>query len=360
MPHPIFDVSPFAVNRPEAQALMRELLRAFVAPAAINIVYRRVAADLEPLNLAQQPRLIWQEALDNLAIAGYLERFCEDIRGELPSNRVFQQAVAGVFAAPSDVDRSVLRNGVLVVDRVSLRKLISSMMVTGSPVVVLLIRGEKKTGKSHGHYLFDAAAREVGAQPVYIGPGMAATVDELFTQVFSALGSTKQIPPKLTTNDAWYGVVCGRLLELAMDKNKRLWVAVDDLGFDENGITMIDEEIRNFCNKFALNMQAPQYQDWFRLMLIHYPDTTPTLWPDPIWEADILGPNDIQLDHVIDFLRGWSRERKKRIAAARLTTLSSDLLAKVDGPPAPGEIALPRLQRLYAGLTALTQQLEKP
>ena len=121
-------------------------------------------------------------------------------------------------------------------------------------------------------------------------------------------------------------------------------------------------------------MQAAQYQARFRLMLIHFPEGTPTRWSTVIWKADTAVADEIQEEAIVDFLRGWSRERGKVIVEDQLATLSKELIAGLDAPPpapapAPAGAAgaapaaevpeVPRLQRLFDLLTAMTQKLEQ-
>jgi hypothetical protein len=358
MGHPIFDAPTFPWARPDAKELARLLLLVYKSGPAISLVYDSAANGLDPLNEGQPPKLVWREALENLARASSLKDFCDVVLSDT-KNQQLKAAIQAVIAAQSDVDRSVL-GGILVVDRLKTRQLLGGLTVRGSPLAMLLVRGPAKTGKTWCHFLFDAAAAEAGAEPVYVGEGMAATVEELVTQLFAAVPALDKVPPKLTTYDAWYGSVCTQLLASAIEKDKRFWIAIDDLGFDENGVTLLDDEIRNFCAKFGQQMKGTQFRERFRLMFIGYPDKTPTMWAGETYKVDTLTPTDIQVDQVIEFLDAWSRERNKKIVAATLTSMSTDLVATIDAPPGAGEAALPRLKRMNDALMSLTEQLEQP
>jgi hypothetical protein len=134
------------------------------------------------------------------------------------------------------------------------------LVAKGSPVACSSSGAARRAARATDD-LFEAAAREAGAQAVYVGAGMVATVDDLVIQLFSVLKATKKIPEHGSmTPGAWYRLVCARLLELAVDQKKRLWIAVDDLGMDQDGSRSSTPEILAFCNQFALNMQASQYQ----------------------------------------------------------------------------------------------------
>jgi hypothetical protein len=207
--------------------------------------------------------------------------------------------------------------------------------------------------------LFAAAAREAGAQAAYFALGIVVRVEDLVEQLFAALGALDKVPPRLTTYDAWYGNVCNSLLASAVAQDKRLWIAVDDLGHDENGVTVLDDEIRNFCNKLGQLIGAPQFRERFRLMFIAYPEQAPTLWDDVAWKEDCLADSDIQLAEVEKFLEAWSRERNKKMAAPTLSKYSTELVAQINAPLAPGQAAQPRLRRLNDALATLTQQLEQ-
>jgi hypothetical protein len=361
MAHPFFDALAWPSARKEAQDLLKALAKVYKTSARISDLYSRVPDDLPALNLNQPPRDIWIEALSNLAIHGSVARFCEILGNEVPGNVPFHAAVDAVVTAKSDVERRILSGGVYCVDRAPLRDKLSLLLARDSPVAVLVVRGGTQTGKTHSRFLFEAAAREAGARPVYLGLGLVAKDTDVVRELFTALAATNDIPDVVTTKPAWYDLVCSKLLEVAIAKDVRLWVAVDDLGPGPDDVPLLDPDILVFCNQFALKLQAPQYQERFRLMLIHHPDTTPTRWPTMFWRLDTVGSDDITDAEVAEFIRSWSMETGKVIAEEKVTTLATEVLAEVDAqPPAGGAAPVSRLQRMYDLLDATTRSLEQP
>jgi hypothetical protein len=77
------------------------------------------------------------------------------------------------------------------------------------------------------------------------------------------------------------------------------------------------------------------------------------------WKADAMNSDDIKQPEAVDFLRGRSEERGTGNVEGRLTALSKELLDEVDGPTPSGQESVPRLQRRYDLLTAMTQRLEQ-
>ena len=92
-----------------------------------------------------------------------------------------------------------------------------------------------------------------------------------------------------------------------------LWIAIDDLGVDEDDMPLLDAKIKEFCDQFALLMMNPAFRKWFRLMLIHYPDgDVPIKWSHESWKEDSPKISDIQEEDVMDFLRWWREARASR------------------------------------------------
>jgi adenosyl cobinamide kinase/adenosyl cobinamide phosphate guanylyltransferase len=256
---------------------------------------------------------------------------------------------AVVDAAPA-LEERIISDYVVILDRLPLREKLALLEPDASPVKVLLVRGEPRSGKSHGRYLFERSARDQGALPVYLCEGIVATVDDVVRELFSALDASSEIPPRLTTEDAWYRVVCSKLRELASSKQRPLWIAVDDLGPAADGGPLLDSQIKQFCDQMALNMVNPAFRQWFRLMLIHYPDgQVPTRWKRDFWTEDRTNPMDVRQADVEVLLREWS-SRHETIIEDELTTLAAAVLARADAPETPDEAEAPRLQRLHDAL----------
>lgn len=361
MAHPIFGAIEWPSWRPEAKDLAAALLRLYQSFDAIRLVYEE-HGPLEPLGNGL-PRAVWDQALKNLTKAGKIEAFCDALRrGDYKDSAAFQKVVKAVIDAPSDVDKVVVgeQGNIFVIDRDKFRDHLGVLMSRG-PIGVLVVRGEPDSGKSHGHWLFEAAAREVGAKIAYIDKDTATTLDLLIYNLFSTLGALEALPDTpLTTLPAWHQNVCLRLLNAAVRLDRHLWIAVDDLGHDAAGDTLTDTDVLDFCVQLARNMMSPQFQDRFRLMLIHLPDIHAP-WLEQIAKFDETHADDIGEAQLVDFLSRWSKHRNKRILDAKLVEYAQDVLAEAEAVAAavpPGQDPPPRLERLYKALTLKTQRLE--
>jgi hypothetical protein len=143
-----------------------------------------------------------------------------------------------------------------------------------------------------------------------------------------------------------------KLREVAASKNRQLWIAIDDLGVDEDDAPLLDPEIRKFCDQFALNMMNPVFRKWFRLMLIHYPDgPVPTKWRHEFWKEDRPSVTDIQPNHVMDFLRWWRTARASRtILDDEMSSIAHEVISQADTDEA---------QRLYLIHSALSEAVKR-
>jgi hypothetical protein len=143
-------------------------------------------------------------------------------------------------------------------------------------------------------------------------------------------------------------------MTIASDKKQQLWVAIDDLGGENepDGAPLLDPQIAAFAGQFVLNMANPAFGQWFRLMLIHYPDgPVPTRWLREVWDEDRPTDADVTEEDVQEYLRDWAAEQDRTFLDDELAALAEQVMAKVDAPDSPVEAVLPRLQRLHDTLT---------
>lgn len=363
MAHPFLDAVAYPWHRPEARELQTVLTLAFTTSADIDVLYQGSSPAVLPLNHNQAPNLVWKEALDNLArVDGGLKTLCETVLARPQLNARLRKAVEDVVNAVPAVEVQFVPDSVLVLDRGELRTSLTNLGSETSAVKVLLVRGGPKTGKTQGHLLFERAAKDGGAKVVYLFEGIVASVDDVVGQLFSALEATSEIPPVTTTRQAWYQAVCVKLQDLAARKQQRIWIAVDDLGPGpgQPPAPLLDREIREFCDQFALNMPNPLFADWFRLMLIHYPDgDVPTRWRHEFWSEDRTSEADVQQPHVEEFLRSWAAHRDRNLLDEQVTSLAAAIIAKADEPQPPGNNAVPRLKQLHDAVEETLRDLER-
>lgn len=359
MAHPFFDTVEFPFSRPEGKALLNTLVGGIQVPNQINLTYVACAQGLTPLNLNQAHHLIWGEALQNLTAAGALRALLDQVKQQF-QGPVWAKVIGDVENAQEAKDVKIISDDVLVLDRTGLREQLALLEPETNPIKVLIVRGAPQSGKSHGRYLFERAAVNQGAQNVYICDGMVATVDELVILLFSALEASKEIPDRLTSDEAWYRVVCFKLQEVAQTKKKALWIAVDDLGLMPDGASLLDKEIRKFCEQFGLNMVNPAFRKWFRLMLIHYPEgTVPTKWKREFWTEDRPADSDVKKSDVEEVLRIWSVTNNRKIVEDEITKLAGDVLAQAEAPPPAGQQPASRLERIHFELKKIISDLAK-
>lgn len=349
------------MNNPEYQELQRLLVVCAVDSGGLPFLQDiATEAGIAPGKFPERPNVddTCNALIKEMGLEGKLRQLVK-IAATRPT--VHQQRFNEMLMLPAKsqmiLNQQILLDGILILDRIALREKLALLESDTNLAKVLLVRGSPQSGKSHGHFLFENLAQHRGAQCVYLCDGIVATVDEVITQLFSALDASKEIPPRNTTADAWYKAVCVKLQEVASSKGQPLWITIDDLGPGQDGGPLLDPEIRRFCEQFALNMMNPAFRKWFRLMLIHYPDgPVPTKWKHEFWEEDRTNSADIQQNHIEEFLKLWRAAQNRTILDDELKQLATSVIAQADAPPAPD---MPRLQLIYDGLTKVIQDLSR-
>jgi hypothetical protein len=360
MPHPFFDVTIYPMHRPEASALLDELANAFANGNAIDLIYQQCGDNLPALFLGQAHPLIWKEALQNLTSRGFLRKLLDLVQPQFQNSVQMQKVIREVINAESAEEVTFISQEMLVLDRTELRNRLKELASDTNPTKVLLVRGSAKTGKTWGRHIFERFATDQAAPSVYIYPEIAVTVSDLIDQLFAALGAMDEIPDAFTTDEAWYRKVCAKLADVATKKNKRLWIAVDDLGPDPDGAPLMDAEIKKFCDVFALNMLNQTFRNNFRLMLIHYPEgSPPTKWKREFWTEDRTSDADIQPKHIVELLKKWAISRDRTIVEDQLTQIANEVITAAEAPAQkPNEQPPPRLQRIHDELRSKLASLE--
>jgi hypothetical protein len=349
LPHPFGGGIPFPWARPEAQALYDTLSRDVTVSSEIDMLAKTFAPGAAALNLGQLPGELWRLALTSISLADGLLALCARLAAN--QNRLAVAAAAqAVLDARAGAQRRLGRDGRLVVDRDELRAYLGELALEGSTVKVLLVRGDPHTGKSWSRHLFERTARDRGAKPVYLRSGMVATAAEVVLKLFSALGAAERIPKVDTMPDAWFRQVCLVLPGEAERFGQPLWIAVDDLGTAPDGTPLMDRQIRDFFDQMALTLDDSSTHQWFRLLLIHYPDgEVPTRWAQDIWKEDRTQPEHVTAEHVADVLREWRADHARTLLDDEIVTASQQVIARADAPlpPLDPRAQLPRLRRIH-------------
>ena len=96
--HPFFESVRYPWHRAEAVELHRALFQAIADPRKIDLLYRQAGANLPPLPVTLAADLVWKDALEALATAGYMKRFCELLLNDATLGSVHRYARAVVEA----------------------------------------------------------------------------------------------------------------------------------------------------------------------------------------------------------------------------------------------------------------------
>jgi len=343
MAHPFFELGRYPFDLDEANNFYRMLYQTVRRPEDIELLYQQCGGRLNPLE-RQQPSLMWKAALEALAGARLLrvlgERLLE--RQELASVCTAFQAAADL---PDTIQLPTMMGNRIFFDREVLREKIRQME-TASGISVLLVRGEAKSGKTWTKYLIEEVARAWGDESLYLADGLIASVEEAVERIFSVLDG--EVPPILTTDDAWFRTVCTQMAKLAKRNNRRYWIIADHLH-------ILDEPVCRFFNQMGLEMQSPHFSRWFRLVLIDYPgEKVPTRWKG-IWSEDAPSSSDVDVRAVSGYLLQWAAHNKKRGLESKAEQLASLLIARVKKPVAGDE--RPKLERIHDELIVLLPTL---
>jgi hypothetical protein len=357
MAHPFFESNQFPLQRDEGRDLFGVLTQIFTNSDEIRMMYQQAGGDVGALKPGLAPKPLWTEVLNLLAAARALQAFCDVLKNSrAKDNAEFKAAVAAVVNAKPLVDRQIVSERRLVLDRAELRTKLRSLGADNSPLRVVLVRGGDDSGKSWGRHVFLNAAKDSGAVGVYLSANQNPTLDSITRDLFAAFNET-EIPPRgLTTGSAWYDAVCSALSVVAGNRRQQLWAAIDD-------IALIDPEICKFCDQFVAKMENPAFSQWFRLMLIHYPaDRRPTTWQDEVWDEDTTSEADVDFDEVVAFFKSWAGDGGYKVIDAEINELAQVAITTADTPSqhaGNGETVPPRLKRLHDHLVStLAQQAQ--
>jgi hypothetical protein len=324
-------------------------------------LYERAGGKRQELPEGEPVRSLWRLAIDGLAAHGGIQRLCELLLdyGPTKGNKDFERAVLGIVDAVSVAEMQVYdADGVVILDRGPLRTNLAKLEIDDHPLNVLVVRGAPKTGKTHGRYLFERVANIHGVKVAYLFEGGVTTVEEAIRTLFSHYGAVAEVPPPDTTQEAWYRAVLDQLHSLAVQQQKALWIAVDDIGPGPDGVPRIDPEIRTFCEQFATRLRNPSFAQWFRLMLMHYDrDPAPTTWTRELWAKDTTSDDDVKRHHVEEYIRAWVTAQDLNVPDTQVSSLVDEVMEKCDGPAPPGAPLVPRLQRLSEAVEAALDQL---
>jgi hypothetical protein len=329
--HPFFDALAYPWHRPEAEEF-HSALAATVPVGMVGILFPASGGDLINLNQQQAPLYVWRDVLDQLTIIRGLKALCEwcKANADYHNNKSFQDAVRRVFAAAFLPPRQVLVNDatqLLMFDRQLLWADLDRLRTSTDRTRMLVVGGDRKSGKSHAHNLFELAASERGkAEVVYLTRDLVTNDREVVGALADRIGVEIDIPSaetptesiasstSSTTVPAWYKVAINKMLGAARQSQTEWWIVMDDLGCDENGAMWLDKTVRMFFMQFGLTFVDPLCRKWFRLMLIGLPPEGRTRWDQNAYVERALSERDITVGNVSEAFQEAARAKEKALS----------------------------------------------
>jgi hypothetical protein len=335
MSHPFFDAVTFPHHRLDARELHKSLYQTLGSPAQIDLLYRKCAEGLMPLTPGAPPNVMWAEALDKLTAARALPKLFELVLADASLAAIHSKVHAARDAIDA-VQQMFLRGDTLFLDRVNFRDALDRLRDAAGRERVLLIRGGPRSGKTWSKRMVEDVARESGAGTIYVAEGLVIGVDDMVDHLFSSLGKPDAIPPRTTTDDAWYKQVCRKLLGVVQGSGTPRWIIADDLGLVD-GAPRLDPQIKAFFDQLALFMANEAHRAWLRLVLIDYPPgKQPTLWKNIDVLNDQTSEADVDAACVAEYLLLWARGKGWSLARDEAEKLASEVIAHADAQVAKG------------------------
>jgi hypothetical protein len=348
--HPFFDVVIYPWSREDARALHKALFTTINKFESIDLLYKSCGADLPPL-AQDSADVVWKSALEKLVAVQHLRELGSRL-SEAIQYAAARKAFDALAAAVDPLQEPGLVSDRVFVDRSKLRETVGKLTRSDAAITVLLVRGAPCSGKSWTRHVVAEQAKTLGQGCTYLCADLVGTAEEALDLIFAELGG--KVPDKHTTEDAWFRKACSDMIALASKRKVGSWIVADDLGIGRDG-PLLDPKIRQLFNQIALSMLNPAFAQWFRLVLIDYPEgPVPTKWKG-FWEEDRPAAADAQADSVAEYLRRWATQKKKALAVDEANRLAGDILAKADTPD-PTDTR-PRLERVHDGLKAVLERL---
>ena len=306
------------------------------------------------------PADIYEDLLHALGIGAGEMRPWLDAWARIAGSRGAEHPQIDVNPGPPDYLASQWLDGERpFLDRVALREGVRALLSPEGPKV-LVVRGHAGSGKTWSRHLVAHAAREHGADTTYLSGGSITSVDDAVERLFQLLQAQDLRPASDTTKEAWFRRVSSRMAAAVQATGRPLWITVDDLGLSADGTLRLDPEIRRFFDSLALSLTDPAAGRWFRLVLLDYPDSTPTRWEPELWTAVELHASDIALPDVAAAIVEWFGRSDRELRQSDAMDMAERVVAHADEGPPPGDPNpdTARLRRIHDALVALLRGVE--
>lgn len=181
------------------------------------------------------------------------------------------------------------------VARPILRKKLKLLAQPQAPKPILIVTGDKRTGKSYsGEYLTDFCRRrpdiEVSVQEIFSGAGWP-TAAEVAKDIVSSMGRlSTNMPPPTTNADRWPLELANWVLVEGAQTQSKWWFV-----FNEFDNEKLEKDTRAFINFLADRVTQGIYSKRFRVILLGYergllttrPGTIDTDSTEPIKDSDV-------------------------------------------------------------------------
>ena len=342
MLHPFFDSASYPWHLPEADRLHGVLYRTIADQPAIDQIRRSCSPNILPFAPGAADAM-WRSVLDSTACAGCLRELDRCLRAKgLPHVTKALDDVISLVSAGSE-------NGPLnevFVNRFGLRKALDQMSAPYGIRNVLVVRGEAGSGKTWSKLIVqhNAAIRNEGC--IYLGEGTVTTLDEVLEFVFLELQGT--VPGSYTTSPAWYNQIALAMIKYAKVRvpRRRTWIIMDDLGFGVDGVPKLDEEIRKLFDQLTAHISNPMFSEWFRFVLIAYPDgPLPTAWHSYSLE-DSPAVGDVNVVTVSNYLIECAERKSKILSGEDANIIAQEVLDRCAQEPLQPQGTRPPLRRI--------------
>lgn len=339
--HPIFDSVRYKWAEPKATELWKLFRKVFpdARKKEVDTLYQSAGTDLPELDLRQPNADFWKDVLENLTANGCLRRFCELIQ-DLGKPPQLMELLKEIFELKAVTQLRIIDNAA-VFDRVNLRNKLEAMADPNSEIRVLLVRGEKQSGKSHGRLLFVSVAKASNGKLVLLKKGQVNVLEDVVRELFVHVGGlTKKAAKCLetldqkngpdTTDNACLKILCDEFLTGVVKKKLNLWISMDNLG-KEGDALLLPEEIKLFFDQLVLKMSSLAYRDNLRLMLIDYPEgETPPGWEEMMWQEDKTTHKDVDVSHVVEVIEYWCAIKKRNLLKDDITAKAQRIISEAE------------------------------
>ena len=277
MANPIFASKRYRRDLAEARALEEQLKLRFPDAVEARTIVGGAALDDTQIDMTGAPSTFWAAILDFAARTLELEALLNSAEQKLrpaPKDADVRNAierVRQVTAANGSLSpmRLLLSGDRPFLGRTSLRELMSELRNWNSSASILVVRGERDSGRTETQLLLDEGRDAAREKFVLLDEMMP--LESTFRAIWKNAGAAGPVPSlgqePLTTESAmlmdfWTDV------KDALETNDRcLWVLFDDL---DKGAGRI--EVRTLAEVLAIRLKDVSFQRRLRLVMLGYPE----------------------------------------------------------------------------------------